>query len=215
MLARSPHLFLPGWAASARLYEPGLPPGWRALDPPGFRFGAGLAENVLWLRRRLEREQRPAVLAGHSMGGAIAVLVAATRPELVDRLVLLSPAGLPLTKPLQASARDFLRQLAGGLYPRAAVVSGALDLVRAPRSALLLARRVRELDLGAEMRRVHTAGIPTVVVGCASDTLVTTAHCRRAASLLGARYREVAGAGGHMWMLHAWPRLRAELAAAG
>jgi hypothetical protein len=54
-------------------------------------------------------------------------------------------------------------------------------------------------------------GRTVVVVRCATDTLVTTAHCRTAASLLGASYREVGGPGGHMWMVGAWSRLRTEL----
>lgn len=211
---RVPHsrvaFFLPGWGAPAELYLPGLPPDWSALDPPGFRGGADLETNARWLRKRLEREG-PAVLGGHSMGGALAVLVAAAHPELVSRLVLFSPAGLPLTKPMRTSAREFFGQFTSGLYPPAQVVSGARELMRAPRSALALARRLRRLHLGAEMTRIREAGIPVVVVGCATDTLVTTAHCRTAASLLGASYREVGGPGGHMWMLGAWSRLRSEL----
>jgi pimeloyl-ACP methyl ester carboxylesterase len=209
-MPRAPAFFLPGWGAPADLYRPGLPPGWNALDPPGFRGGADLEANARWLRRQLEREG-PAALGGHSMGGALAVLAAATSPELVRSLVLFSPAGLPLTKPMRTSARDFFGQFTSGLYPPGHVARAARELLRAPRSALTLARRLRGLDLGAEMSRVRDAGIPVVVVGCATDTLVTTAHCRAAASLLGASYREIEGPGGHMWMLGAWPKLRSEL----
>ncbi len=38
----------------------------------------------------------PAVLIGHSMGGAIAIHLTASAPELVDRLILVNAAGLPL-----------------------------------------------------------------------------------------------------------------------
>jgi len=37
----------------------------------------------------------PAILVGHSMGAATSVLVAALRPDLVDRLVLLDPVTIP------------------------------------------------------------------------------------------------------------------------
>jgi homoserine acetyltransferase len=70
---------------------------------------------------------------------------------------------------------------------------------------LRLAQAVRRLDLTREMRGLRRAGIPIEVVGCTSDSLVTPAHCRSVAELLGADYRELALGGGHMWMLTAWP----------
>jgi len=203
--------FLPGWAAPGHLYAPGLPGGWRVLDPPGFRAGASLEENREWLQRRVEREAGQVLLAGHSMGGALALLVAAARPDLVSRLLLFSPAGLPIVKPVRDSASDFVRQLLDGLYPPSLVARGVLEVCRAPRSAVALARGLRALDLGAEMLRVRSAGTPAVVVGCTTDTLVPPSQCRRAASLLGAGYREIGRSGGHMWMLGDWPRLRVEL----
>ena len=39
------------------------------------------------------------------------------------------------------------------------------------------------------------------MIGCATDTLTTAAHCRRVATLAGADYRELELTGGHMWML--------------
>ncbi len=46
-----------------------------------------------WLQ---QMELPPAVLIGHSMGGAIAIHLTASAPELVDRLILVNAAGLPL-----------------------------------------------------------------------------------------------------------------------
>ena len=204
--------FLPGWGAPAALYEPGLPDGWTALEPPSFSSGAGVAARADWLERELARAGGPVVLGGHSTGAALAILAAAARPERVARLVLVSPAGLPLAKPLVQSARSFVAQLLSGLYPRHAVAAGVAALARAPRSALRLAREVRALDLSAEMARVQAAGVPAVVVGCTTDTLVLPALSERVAALLGAEYREFALAGGHMWMLGDWSRLAAELA---
>jgi pimeloyl-ACP methyl ester carboxylesterase len=204
-------LFLPGWGAPAELYRPGLPPGWRALSPPGFE----LAAHRRWLELELGSCERPVVLGGHSMGGALALLAAAARPELVRRLVLISPAGLPLRKPLRSSAREFVGQVAAGRYPLRQVGAAVLEVARSPAAALRLARQVHDLDLTPEMRRVRSAGIPVTVVGCATDTLVTPDHSRRAARLLGASYRELGLAGGHMWMLGSWAALAAELSSQG
>lgn len=197
-----PHaLFVPGFGAPAALYEPGLPSGWSALEPPSFAAGRGsLAEYHRWLRIELGRRGR-SPLGGHSMGAALAILTAAESPELVERLVLVAPAGLPLTKPTWASIVAFLRQTARGVYPRDVAARAAAAAARAPRAALALAREVRGLDLLRECARVRAAGIPALVVGCTSDTLVTCDRARALASALGAEYRELAVDGGHMWML--------------
>jgi pimeloyl-ACP methyl ester carboxylesterase len=135
------------------------------------------------------------------MGGALAIMAAAETPELVERLVLIAPAGLPLDKPIRQSLRDFLRQLVSGDYPHRLALAAVLALARAPRSAFALAEHVRSLDLRRECARVRAAGIPTTVIGCVTDTLVTTDRTRALAAALGARYEELDLRGGHMWML--------------
>lgn len=194
-------LFLPGWGAPAALYAPGLPLPWRVLEPPTFAASGGsLASYRRWLELELRGRGRSS-LAGHSMGGALAILAAAEMPELVERLVLIAPAGLPLDKPIHRSLWDFLRQLVDGDYPYHAAATALLALGRAPRSALAVARHVRTLDLRKECARVRAAAIPTTVIGCATDTLVTTRTTRELAAALGARYQELNLRGGHMWML--------------
>jgi pimeloyl-ACP methyl ester carboxylesterase len=184
------------------LYRPALAPGWTALEAPSFRATRGaLASYRAWLAAELERREEPVWLAGHSMGGALAVLAAAERPERFGRLTLISPAGLPLRKPMAASLADFARQLASGSYPSADAVAAIARALAAPGAALRLAREVRALDLSGEMATVRRGGVPVEVVACVSDTLVTPAHCRRQAQLLGARYRQLPLVGGHMWML--------------
>ncbi len=213
MLSADTGLFLPGWGAPARLYSDGLPAGWTALDPPPFANAEGSLDSYrAWLLDELDRRPGPVDLAGHSMGGALAILAAAARPDRVKRLVLISPAGLPLTKPMRKSLAQFGGQVATGRYPLAQVVMASAAAVRAPRAALRLAQVLRGSDLSREMKIVRRAGIPSTVVGCESDTLVTAFHCRRIAELLGSVYRELPLPGGHMWMLRAWPRMQRELA---
>jgi pimeloyl-ACP methyl ester carboxylesterase len=194
-------LFLPGWGAPAALYEPGLPPSWDVLEPPSFAVSGGsLAPYRRWLELELRSRGRSS-LAGHSMGGALAILAAAETPELVGRLVLIAPAGLPLDKPIRQSLADFLRQLFSGDYPHRLALAAMLALLRAPRSGLALAQHLRTLDLRRECARVRAAGIPTTVVGCVTDTLVTTDRTRALAKALGAHHEELDLRGGHMWML--------------
>jgi len=194
-------LFVPGWGAPAALYERGLPASWAAVEPPSFAASGGaLGEYRRWLVTELRRRGR-SPLGGHSMGAALAILAAADAPELVERLVLVAPAGLPLTKPIRASLADFSRQLVRGMYPLRTAAEAVLAVVRAPRSAFVLARDVRRLDLRRECARIREAGIPSLVVGCSTDTLVTCDRARTLAVALGAAYEELDLAGGHMWML--------------
>jgi pimeloyl-ACP methyl ester carboxylesterase len=207
-------LFLPGWGAPPALYAAGLPRGWRVLEPPPFsESGGSLAYYRHWIVEALRAEPEPVILAGHSMGGALAIHAAATAPERVAGLVLVSPAGLPLTKPIPASLGSFFLQLGAGRYPLRETMREVRRILTAPRRALQVALAVRALDLSAEMERVRRSAIPATVIGSASDTLVTRRHCLAAAKALGARYRELALPGGHMWMLGASARLESELAA--
>jgi len=199
-------LFLPGYGATGRLYARGLEEGWQALEPPPFHATNGaLASYVDWVRRELRRNDRPIWLAGHSMGGALAMLATTADPRRVARLTLVSPAGLPLRKPIPASLVLFAAQVARRRYGFDEIRREVGQALRAPRAALRLAQAVRRLDLTSEMRSLRASGVPVEVVGCSTDSLVTPAHCREVASILGADYRELELAGGHMWMLTAWP----------
>src|ERR1700749_4148741 len=73
------------------------------LDLPGFGDSAPVDADYD-LRRGADRMLRgvwgrglqgPFDLVGHSLGGGIAITLAATHPRLVRRLVLVAPAGLP------------------------------------------------------------------------------------------------------------------------
>lgn len=200
-------VFIPGWGAVPGLYAKGLPAGWETLElPPYSTTGGELTAYCRWLDTEIARRDAPISLAGHSMGAALAILVAVGRPAAIERLVLLSPAGLPLSKPLKASLATFFGQIAHGWYPVAEISLVVSHVLRTPRAALGLARAVHELDLSAELARLKTSSVPSTVVGCSTDRLTTPDHCRRLASLLGAAYHELDAPGGHVWMI-AEPRL--------
>jgi pimeloyl-ACP methyl ester carboxylesterase len=204
-------MFVPGLSARGSLYAPGLPEGWVALDPPslgttGGRFDA----HREWLTQELPRHGRPVTLAGHSLGAALAITAAADRPDLVERLILFSPAGLPLSKPMRASLWLLVKQVVQGLYPAREVGAVVRETIRHPSATYRLSREAHDLDLRDEMGRVAATGIPAQVVACTSDTLTTPVVCQKIAATLGGGYEEIEGAG-HMWMLSDWARFRAFL----
>lgn len=205
-------LFLPGFGARARSYDEGLPRGWQSLQPPPpAATGGTLPALVDWLADELRRRPAPALLAGHSMGAALAILLAARDPRRTAGLILIGPAGLPLTKPVRTSAADLTRQIIRRDHRVGGLVASGLELVAAPRSTVRLIRALRRLDLRDEMARVRRNGIPVSVIGCDTDTLTPPEYCRSAAGLLGGRYRELRLDGGHVWMFGRWPILKATL----
>jgi pimeloyl-ACP methyl ester carboxylesterase len=205
-------VFVPGWGAPASLYRRGLPEGWEVLELPSFReTGGDFGRYRDWLREQIAARPHPARLAGHSMGGALAVLAAVDDPESIERLILVSPAGLPLAKPLRGSALTGFGQIVRGCYTLAAFRQMATNMVLAPRAALRLAREVHDLDLTPELEQVRAHGLPCTVVACSSDRLTTCAHCRRLAGLVGADYRELEAPDGHIWVVTQPGRLEREL----
>ena len=208
-------LFLPGYGARASAYARGLPEGWTAVQPPPLRrTGGSLDALAAWATELVRRQPEPVVLAGHSTGGAVALLAAAAAPGLVRALVLFSPAGLPLSRPYGKVVRQAVGNTVRGRYAPREVAASLADLLTAPRAGLRLGRSVGVLDLTETMARVRDAGIPVTVVAATTDALIPPAHCRRVAELLGADYREVEGPGGHTWMYGRWERFGREIAGA-
>lgn len=88
-----------------------------AIDLPGFGHSAPaprvtvplLAQDVAaWI---IESGRAPVHLAGHSLGGAVSVYLAATRPNLVRTLTLISPA-MPFANPRRSHQARFVPMLA-------------------------------------------------------------------------------------------------------
>ena len=94
-----------------------------AIDLPGFGYSPPaqsweLATHVAAIESYVSQIGAPVTLIGNSLGGLLSEMVAAQRPELVERLVLISPATPPrLPDPLihWPTARRLLVQATPGL----------------------------------------------------------------------------------------------------
>lgn len=144
------------------------------IDLPGFgAMGRGrstfsLDDAAVWIRDWMEAVHiRPAHIIAHSLGGYIAVRLAVQFPDLVDRLVLVNPAGISDHKLAEYSLP--LMRAAQRVKPRFFPVF-ARDFFRAgPRTILEAARRLISENIRDELPLVQQ---PTLVVWGITDSLI-------------------------------------------
>ena len=147
---------LPGYGRST--YDRGTHTSWR------LREMAPLL--AAWLRHlRLSSVH----LMGHSMGGTIAIHLAAHAPELVKSLTLIDAAGMPFRSTFPAlaarSARSFV-QLGNGRYPLALI----RDVLRPRlRTFWQSAAQIADCDFRDE---IATLTLPILIVWGERDVLV-------------------------------------------
>ncbi len=186
-----------------------------AVDLPGRRGGEAhprsvpaMAEHLV--DRVIEIGQGPAVLAGHSMGGAVCMQAALDFPGWVSGLALVaSSPDLRLARQVALAIEDG-RALAGQhleaemLSPShdAATRRRILDAMARPPASVL--RADLEAAAGLDLRgRLGGIGVPVAIVAGRHDRLIST---RKASilreSLEGSSLRIVDGAG-HMLVLEA------------
>ncbi|THV43170.1 alpha/beta fold hydrolase [Glycomyces buryatensis] len=124
-----------------------------AIDLPGFGHSApaprvtipALAQDIAaWI---IESGRGPVHLAGHSLGGAVSVYLAATRPRLVRSLTLISPA-MPFVNPRRSHQSRFVPMLA---VPKLALIADRAMRGRTPQQV------VDDIILGtwADPTRIH------------------------------------------------------------
>jgi acylglycerol lipase len=198
----------------ARLVTRGL--AVYALDHRGHGRSAGARANVGsfdWLvtdaaariaTARAEQPDRPVVLLGHSMGGAIALATALAHPGLVRALALCAPA--VGADPDLPRAQLALARLLSAVAPSVGVLRLPSDaLSRDPRVAsdydrdplvyrgALPARSL--IELLAAMGRIHAAAPrlaePVLVMHGADDRLVPLRHAEAVYERLGSADRTI------------------------
>ena len=176
MDVQGPIVLVHGLAGSARWWretERSLASGHPLypIDLPGFgterRTRFALDDAPAYVEEKLEEVGR-AHLVGHSLGGLVCARVAARRPDLVDRLVLVAPAGslprrsfpghaLPLAAALRTASPSFLRLVVA-------------DSLRA--GPMTVWRAARELLREDVLPDLHAIKSPTLLVWGEHDPLV-------------------------------------------
>lgn len=102
-----PLVLLHGIATDSRIWSAVVPPLARerrvsTVDLPGFGASAPVGDGFeldevaerICRGLAAQRVMAPFDLVGHSLGGGVAIVLAARRPKLVRRLILVAPAGL-------------------------------------------------------------------------------------------------------------------------
>ncbi|WP_321488160.1 alpha/beta hydrolase [uncultured Hyphomonas sp.] len=215
--AGPPVLMIHGASANAREFTwtlaPPLDQDFRVLmadrpghghsrRPPGAETLAVQAAQMAGVLEKLAPDE-PAVIVGHSFGGAVALRLALDRPELVKGLVLLAPVThdwggegqawynrfaasrligpafsqvVPLVGPSQVGAGI------GGVFdpspaPEDYFEKSGIGLLFRPASFRANARDVRVLDreLAAQSKRYGELAMPITVFSGSKDTVITPA----------------------------------------
>ena len=168
----------------------------------------------------------PIVVVGHSMGGSIAIALAARQPALVRGLVLIaSCVKLPLVDSVGERLVTFLPGPVRRLLffsmakkvlfaPNAtadAIASGMQDL-RACRRETILAdvRAARAMDLTAQAAALD---VPTLVLAGSRDRLTTPTLAAELSALIRSARLRIADGAGHMLPLEAAEWVNREIVA--
>ena len=133
-----------------------------------------------------------AAWVGHSMGGQVTIDLAARFPDLVERLVLVDAAGLPVSKKVSRHLLNAAR--AGPFMPLAAYPVAVECVLRCGPVAITRAsHQILSTDLE---ERVRSITAPTLVVWGGRDRLLPPAYGQRLASMIpGANFVELERAG--------------------
>lgn len=114
----------------------------RAIDLPGFGYSPPLEHHRLEafaavVTEAIEQTGRRVTLLGNSMGGLITMMVAAGRPDLVSRLILIAPATRPAGRLLPVHPKVPLRLLAQSIPLVGEELTRLLQLRMTPRQQVV------------------------------------------------------------------------------
>ena len=200
--AAPPVVLVHGLGTSDRWWAPTIPvlaehQRVLAVDLVGFgrsahqpvRLDAAADQLAAWaVAIGLER----ATWVGHSMGGIVVTDLAARHPDVVERLVLVSAAGLPISQRVTRHLRHVLH--ATPVLPLAAYPIAVECVLRCgPLAIMRASHQILATDLRARLASIRA---PTLVIWGGHDRLLPPSYGRRlAAHIPGARYVELADAG--------------------
>lgn len=216
-----PIVLLHGFAAHSGYWEPvaerlAVSRHVLAYDLPGHgasaKAGDGSTRDMAeaLLQDVSDRFGMPVDLAGHSMGGAVACLIAMAQPQAVHSLCLLAPGGFGpeinaklLKRFAAATTREQLEPLFEQFYGwRNPVPAGSVDQLVAQRQLpevhdyfIWLADRLFGNDLQREIDRDAVAGlgIPIKVIWGTQDRVTPTRQAHKLPGMFGAHVFEGVG----------------------
>jgi pimeloyl-ACP methyl ester carboxylesterase len=224
-----PVLFLHGWALGSRAYKRALKRltrlGCRVYAPalPDFGGTEGLpggyrsiGDYAGWADAFLDAVgvTEPALVAGHSLGGAVATRLTHDFPDRVAHLVLINSIGasvwtdtphvrLVAERPLWHWVTSFSKDLV--ISDRAVATVRAIaedclpNLIGNPLGLARGAAIARRADLAADLAGVRRSGVPVTVVSSEGDLIVSRASFDELCRSLGVSGRLVPGR--HSWLL--------------
>jgi pimeloyl-ACP methyl ester carboxylesterase len=200
-------LLLHGYGGSARWWARNLAPLARsrtvyALDLPGFGASKMLGPYsfsrvtdllAAWMDAN---GMQSADVVGHSMGGQLAMLLAAAHPAKVGALVLIAPAGMPFDTHLLGIARQAFASRAGGDARFTPIV--VLGSLRAgPRIMWKAVGEIRGVDVRPVLASIVA---PTLLLWGDRDRLLPVRNAAPlATAIAGAELRIVSGAGHNLF----------------
>ena len=234
-----PVVFLHGWSLGPRSYQDALDElvarGCRVYAPalPGFGGTANLPASdrtvegyAAWVGAFLDTVgvDEPAVVAGHSFGGGVAIRVAHDAPERVEHLVLINSVGTPTgstgpalaAQPYDRPVWDYGLHLARELFwsrdgcriMRAIREDVVRNLVGNPVVLLEIGLLARQVDLTTELADLRDREVPILVLWSDGDDVLPLASFDALCAAIGTEGRVLPG--GHSWLL-ANPRALTEV----